>query len=95
METERRKKTYVQVQTLFDAAGRMYPQLIRWRDGRSYTVDRVVDVRPAPAARSGGQGDRYTVRIAGQESYLFFEHNPDPARADVGRWFVEEKGCRP
>jgi len=30
--------------------------------------------------RAGGVGDRYTCRIHGQESYLWFEK---------GRWFVE------
>jgi hypothetical protein len=30
----------------------------------------------------GGVGERYTVRIKGKETYLFFENN---------KWFVEEK----
>ena len=47
-------------------------------------------MRPAAAQKAGGQGDRYTVRIGGRESYLFFERGTakDPF---VGRWFVERR----
>ena len=45
----------------------MYPRLIHWEDGKTYEIDRILDVRPAPAARAGGQGDRYTIRMNNQE----------------------------
>ncbi len=41
--------------------------------------------------RSGGQGDRYTIRINGKESYLYFERSPDLTGRNLGRWFVERK----
>mgnify|MGYP007101904382 CR=1 FL=1 len=84
-------KVYVQVEVSFDDMGRMHPRRILWEDGRSYEVDRVLDMRPASAARAGGQGDRYTVRLHGRETYLFFEHSPDPCDPITGRWFVERR----
>ena len=51
-------KVYVPVEVAFDENGHMYPRLIHWEDGKTYEIDRILDVRPAPAARAGGQGDR-------------------------------------
>lgn len=84
-------KTYVHVNVDFDDAGRMHPTRILWEDGMMYEIDRVLDVRPAFAARAGGQGDRYTIRLGGQITYLFFEHNADYGSRIPGRWFVERK----
>ena len=84
-------KVYVPVEVAFEEDGRMFPRRVLWEDGRTYTVDRVLDMRPAHAARAGGQGDRYTVRVNGHETYLFFEHAPDSGGAVMGRWFVERK----
>ena len=41
--------------------------------------------------KAGGQGDRYTVRIGGKQSYLFFERSPNQTGSSIGRWFVERK----
>ena len=84
-------KVYVGVQCRFDAFGGMRPQEITWEDGTRYEVDRVTDIRPAPALRAGGQGDRYTVWINGKQSYLFFERCAEPVGACIGRWFVERR----
>ena len=84
-------KVYVPVEVAFDENGHMYPRLIHWEDGKTYEVDRILDVRPAPAARAGGQGDRYTIRVCGRESYLFFERSPVLAGVELGRWFVERR----
>lgn len=70
-------KAYVHVSVDFDDTGRMRPTSILWEDGTHYEIDRVLDVRPAFAARAGGQGDRYTIRLGEQITYLFFEHNVD------------------
>ena len=84
-------KTYVEVSVLFDEDGRMTPRALIWEDGTRFLIDRVLDVRPAPALRGGGYGDRYTVRIGRQESYLFFERSTSLTGAQIGRWFVERK----
>ena len=84
-------KVYVGVQCRFDAFGGMRPQEITWEDGTRYEVDRVTDIRPAPALRAGGQGDRYTIYIAGKQSYLYFERSYTLTGNYLGRWFVERK----
>ena len=84
-------KAYVHVSVDFDDTGRMCPTSILWEDGTHYEIDRVLDVRPAFAARAGGQGDRYTIRLGEQITYLFFEHNVDYGSHIPGRWFVERK----
>ena len=84
-------KVYVDVTVDFDTDGRMFPRTLTWEDGVRYEIDRIKDVRPAHAERAGGQGDRYTIMVAGREKYLYFEHNTDYGNKDVGRWFVERK----
>ena len=42
-------KVYVPVEVAFDENGHMYPRLIHWEDGKTYEIDRILDVRPAPA----------------------------------------------
>ena len=84
-------KVYVRVNVVFGEDGEMHPRSLRWEDGRVYPIDRVLDVRPSGAAKAGGHGDRYTVRIGGRETYLFFEHSVDGDDAAPGRWFVERR----
>ena len=93
MQPEKAIKVYVCVEVSFESSGRMKPQVITWEDGRKFEIDKVSEVRPAPALRAGGQGDRYTVWIGGKQSYLFFEHNTNTAGCNVGRWFVERRAA--
>ena len=75
-------RAYVRVLVDVDEIGKVRPQRIYWEDGRSFGVDRLLDVRQAASTRAGGQGMRYTCRILGRQVYLF---------EDEGRWFVEAK----
>ena len=84
-------KVYVQVNADFNADGMMLPRVLIWEDGEKYVVDRVVDIRQAAARKAGGQGDRYTIEVRGQISYLFFERVPQLTGNVIGRWFVERK----
>ena len=84
-------KVYVRVTVDFFEDGVMLPRELIWEDGERYTIDRVVDIRQAAALKTGGQGDRYTVMIQGQRSYLFFERSPNITGSIIGRWFVERK----
>ena len=77
------RRVYVKVIVEVDEEGKARPVRIFWEDGRSFEVDRLLDVRRAAATRAGGQGMRYTCRILGRETYLF---------EDDGRWFVEARG---
>lgn len=84
-------KVYVSVTAFFDEEGRLQPHSLRWEDGKVYTIDKVSDVRPAPAMKAGGQGDRYTIHINGYTTYLFFERSTTISEKTLGRWFVERK----
>ena len=84
-------KVYVPVIASFDAEGRIFPIEIIWEDGHQYHIDHVLDIRQAAAAKAGSGGDRYTVRINGQQSYLFFERSTNIYGNVIGRWFVERK----
>ncbi len=79
------RRVYVEVAAVFTPEGQIMPRQIRWEDGTLFPVDRVVDIRQAAATKAGGCGLRYTVRIRGQQTYLFL---------DEDRWFVEAKGKR-
>lgn len=85
------QKVYVKVSAVFEENGRMLPRSLKWEDGTEYPIDRVLDIRQAAAQKAGGHGDRYTVSIAGKQSYLFFERDASAAGNVVGRWFVERK----
>lgn len=76
------RKVFVSVTVKYDEAGQARPLSIQWEDGRTYEVDRVLDVRRAASLKVGGMGMRYTCRILGRETYLFEEQN---------RWYVEAK----
>ncbi len=84
-------KVYVQVIADFSADGVMLPRVLIWENGEKYLIDRVVDIRQAAARKAGGQGDRYTIEVRGQISYLFFERVPQLTGNVIGRWFVERK----
>ena len=83
-------KVYVEVLVDHDANGRMLPREITWEDGMKYPIDKVLDIRQA-ATHVGGQGDRYTIRVLGQERYLFFERSTNLTGNVIGRWFVERR----
>ncbi len=75
-------KVYVGVNARFESDGRLLPLSVTWEDGREYEIDRVLHVCRAASLKAGGTGTRYTVRIKGTETYLFFEED---------KWFVERK----
>lgn len=84
-------KVYVPVKAEFQDDGSILPRELTWEDGTRFEIDRVVNVRPAAAARAGGQGDRYTVEVNGHRTYLFFERSTTVSGNNLGRWFVERK----
>jgi hypothetical protein len=86
-----KSRIYVEVTASFDADGQLLPKLIVWEDGTEYNIDRVLDIRPAFSAKSGGQGDRYMVRLGNHYSYLFFERSAEIKGNRLGRWFVEAR----
>lgn len=86
-------KVYVPVLVAFNSEGIMYPRALVWEDGHRYDIDKVLEIRQAAAMKAGGQGDRYKIRVNGQESYLFFERSAQMTGNNIGRWFVERRVC--
>ncbi len=76
------QKVFVAVLAEFSADGILKPLSLRWEDGENYTIDRIVDIRPAASLKVGGQGVRYTVHILGKEVCMYLED---------GRWFLEKR----
>ena len=95
MEASKELKVYVAVKADFREDGIMIPREITWEDGEKFEIDRVLDIRQAAAMKAGGQGDRYTVRIRGKQSYLFFERSTNQTGNNIGRWFVERRTAPP
>lgn len=74
-------KEYVSVTVKFDEDGRLLPLFINWKDGRTFNIDRIMDIRFASSLKTGGAGVRYTCRISNNIRYLYLEDN---------RWFIEK-----
>jgi hypothetical protein len=77
-----RDKVYVAVVARYSPEGELRPLSVQWEDGRSFSIDRILDVRRAASLKAGGAGIRYTVRIGCRETYLFLEED---------RWFVQRR----
>ena len=75
------KKKYVRVVAVIDENGKMTPKEIVYND-QTFQIDRVIAIKNCASFKVGGIGERYTIRIGNNETYLFYES---------GRWFVEEK----
>ena len=75
-------KVYIGVTATFEPDGRLLPRSILWEDGRTFEIDKILDVRRAASLKAGGTGIRYTVRIGRHETFLFLEN---------GRWFAERR----
>ena len=82
-------KVYVKVASITMASGYIIPMTLYWEDGLPYYIEKVIDVKPAASLKAGGCGDRYTIRVEGKETYLFFERNASLTGNNIGRWFVE------
>ena len=84
-------KVYVAVRAEFTEDGTMLPRELTWEDGEKFEIDRIIDIRQAPALKAGGQGDRYTIMVQGKQSYLFFERSTNLTGNVIGRGFVERR----
>lgn len=73
-------KQYVKVRADHTLDGRVIPLAFKPEKGDALKIDRVLDMRPAPALKAGGQGIRYVCRAGEEIVYLF--HDGD-------YWFVE------
>lgn len=76
-----RNKKFVRVTVDIDENGKKIPKSIVFND-IIYDIDKVIEIRNCASFKAGGFGERYTIRINGNTTYLYYE---------MGKWFVEEK----
>ena len=97
MESIKGPKVIVEVIVDFLRNGDMVPREIIWIDDNEeqirYPIDRVKDVCQAASRRAGGQGDRYTILVNGQETYLFFDRSANLSGRVIGTWYVERRSA--
>lgn len=60
--------------------GVVIPLQVLWEDGKTFEIDKVVDIRKQASTKGGGMGTRYTCKIHGIEKFLWL---------DEYTWFVE------
>ncbi|MBQ9697383.1 MAG: hypothetical protein IJV46_02435 [Acidaminococcaceae bacterium] len=73
-------KIDIEVNADFTLDGTIRPNYIRWEDGRTFAIDRILDVRRAASLKAGGVGTRYICKICGKQVALWNEE---------GKWFME------
>lgn len=77
-------KIYVCVAVEFSVDGRMKPLYVEWENGTRYYIDRVYDIKYAPAAVGAEIPVRFTCEISGYTKYLYYEDT-------LKKWFVEKE----
>lgn len=75
------KKKFVKVTADIDEEGNKTPKTIVYND-KQFQIDKILGIKNCASFKVGGIGERYTIRIGENVTYIFFEN---------GRWFVEEK----
>lgn len=74
------EKIFVEMLVRFDKEGNIWPLSVLWDNGKAYAIDKIIDKRRAASLKAGGIGLRYTVKIRGKITYLYYE---EP------KWYME------
>ena len=69
---------YLPVVARFDTDGTVTPLSFTWPDGRTFSIDRILDVCQAASRKQGGCGTRYLCRVRDRKILLYREDT---------RWF--------
>ena len=81
----------VDVVAHFGRDGTLLPVCVQWIDGRSFTIDEVLDTMPFGTPLRGRETARYRVRFGRHETDLYLERRlPRPEIAEPERliWWV-------
>jgi hypothetical protein len=78
-------REYVNVVADYSVDGIVKPVSIRFADGPSFNVERIISMVHMSSTKFNGAETRYYVRIGDREHYLFFE---DAQLSRAPRWFV-------
>lgn len=84
-------KEYVDVVASFAKNGTLEPLIIRWKDGRSFTIDEIMTQGSFGPTLRGKQTLRYQVRFGKHETELFLERRvavPSMGTNESLRWWV-------
>jgi hypothetical protein len=76
------RKVFIDIVVKVKKDGTLIPLSIEWEDGKTYEIDRVLESKKAASLKVGGCGLRFTLKIHGKQTYVFYED---------GKWFVEAK----
>ena len=82
MQTIKYVKQPVAVLVAVVKDGQVRPRKFQWKDGRTYTIERVTRIERAASTKGGGCGIRYTVMVEGLPRFLYDEE---------GKWFMEDE----
>ena len=82
MQTIKYVKQPVAVVVTVSRDGQVRPKKFQWKDGNTYTIDRVTKGERAASTKVGGCGIRYTVMVEGLPRFLYDEE---------GKWFMEDE----
>ena len=85
------ERVYVKVTAEFDSTGYMQPVAITWSDGRTFSIEKVLEFRPAGMAGNDSPQDIFTVVIRKKEKALYFEHIDPRFTGRLGRWFIKKQ----
>lgn len=81
-------KIYVCVGAEFDTAGVITPKYIKWTNDEIFSIDKILEVRPASSLHSGGAGTRFKIKIGSNIRYLFCEGQNIMNRYAFCKWFI-------
>ncbi len=76
------EKICVRVVVEFPKGGGIIPQKLWWVDGQEIQVDKILIRESAPCRSGGILMQRFTVKILGQERYLYYDNENEI-------WFIE------
>lgn len=82
MQTIKYVKQPVAVLVAIGKDGQVRPRKFQWKDGRTYTIERVTRIERAASTKVGGCGIRYTVMVEGLPRFLYDEE---------GKWVMEDE----
>ena len=71
---------YIEVNAKMTTDGKVLPLQIIWENGKTFNVDKIIDIRPLASTKGGGVGIRYLCKIKGKEKTLFLSEY---------KWFIE------
>lgn len=84
-------REYVTVVAQFDPEGRLQPVTVCWKDGRSFTIDEILEQGEFSVPMRGRQQAKYRVRFGGHETELYLERReavPALGEPESLRWWV-------